>query len=107
MHPEIWSKSRKVGEISAEFVARTCESRLGTNMHCLVESTAGSELFFSDCFDRLWNTANVVKRNIPQCALGFIVDGQPIYKNTTLFASSIALLDPFKGFKCTRKSYEP
>ena len=38
---------------------------------------------------------------MPQCAMGLRVHGEPIYKNTTFMASSILLLKPFEGVKCT------
>lgn len=42
-----------------------------------------------------------VKVNVLQCALGLVVDGQPIYKkNTSPFASSTLLLEPFRGLNC-------
>ena len=92
IHPEIWSKSSKISETLAEFVARIGWIQLRASRHFLVENPAGSELFHLKCFEELWNTGKVVKRNIPQCALGLIVDGQPIYMNVALFASSTLLL---------------
>ena len=102
MHPGIWSKSRKIGGPLAEFAARICWIQLRVGRHFLVvESPAGSDLFHLQCFEELWNTGNVVKCNIPQCALGLIVDGQPICENTALFASSALLLSPFNGLRIT------
>ena len=105
IRPETLSKSGKVGESLAEFAARICWIQLRASRHFLAENPADSELFHLRCFEELWNIGNVVKRNIPQCALGLLVDGQPIYKNTTLFASSTLLLNPCKGFKCTCSSH--
>ena len=47
----------------------------------------------------------MVKCNVPQCAFGLMIDGMPIYKNTTLFASSSLLLALVKGVTCIHDSH--
>ena len=104
-YPDTWLKSRWVGETLAKFAARVCWIQLRANRHFLVENPAGSELFHLDCFEQLWTSGRVVKCRVPQCALGLMIDGMPIYKNTTLFASSSLLLAPFKGLACTSAAH--
>ena len=65
--------------------------QLQAGRHFLIENPAGSELFQLDIYQRLWATGKVVSINIPQCALGLQVHGEPTLKNTTLWASSLAV----------------
>lgn len=46
-----------------------------------------------------------VKRNVPQCALGLVVDGQPVYKNRPMLASIALCLAPFNGLVCICTSH--
>lgn len=43
--------------------------------------------------------------NVPQCALGMTVGGQPTCKNTTFMASSVLLFEPFEEVMCNHESH--
>ena len=51
----------------------------------LADNPAGPELFHLPCFGTIWNICKVVKINVLQCALGLVVDGQPVCENTSVF----------------------
>ena len=102
---ETWSGSRRVVDCLARFAARVRNIQSGAGRHLLVENPAGSELFHLPCSEAIWNIWKVVKINVPQCALALVVDGRPIYKNTTVLASSILPIEPFRGLKCICKSH--
>ena len=53
----------------------------------------------------LWKTGRVGKISFPQCAVGLEIDWEPILKDTTLWASSPHLLDPFEGLECTHEHH--
>ena len=80
-------ESMRAGVCLAQFVAKVCMLQLEAGKHFLVESPAGSELFWLQCFERIWNLGAVVQINVPQCEMGLKVNGEPISKNTTLMAS--------------------
>ena len=105
IHPETWGKFRKVGECLAAFAAKVCWVRLNCGRHSLVEDLAGSELFRLACFETIWGTGACVTINAPQCALGLMVDGQPIYKNTIALVSGTILLGPFWSVCCTCRAH--
>lgn len=54
--------------------------QLGAEMHFLLENPAGSSIFDLECFREVWESGRVVAINMPQCALGLVVERQPIYK---------------------------
>ena len=66
---------------------------------------AGSGILNLECFKQIWASGEVAVVNVPQCVLGFIVDGQPVYKNTTLLASFVLLFKPFAGCRCTHQHH--
>ena len=90
VNPNAWSKFRKVGECLAEFAARVCvcTTQSGAGRHLLAGNPAGSELFHLSCPEAIWNTGEVAKVDVSKCALGLVVHGQPVYKNTASLASS-------------------
>ena len=49
------------------------------------------------CFESIWDSGRVVNINVPWCALGLVVHGQPDYKNTPSMASSTLFIEPFRG----------
>ena len=101
IHPEIWSRSRKVGECLAEFVALVCRMHCCVNGYIFVESPAGSELFRLQCFTAVWDAGEVVNINVPQCAFGLVVDGQSIYNNNVLIAGIAVSIELCRGVNCT------
>ena len=63
-------------------------------------------MFSLACFGALWDICNLVSPNIPQCALGSRVGGDPTYKNTTVLASSIlSLLKQFEAVRCIHQRH--
>ena len=74
--------------------------QLKASRHFILENLAGPELFHLPCSTDIWNTGLVCKCNVPQRSLGSMVGGQPNYKYTSLMASSILLLEPFRGLVC-------
>ena len=82
--------------------AEVCEEQLKHHRHFVVENPAGSYLYRTQSFMKLWNTGKVFSINFPQCMLGLTVRGDPILKNTTLWWSSWILLEPFEGITCRR-----
>ena len=71
----------------------------------MVEQFAGSELFWLNCFEEIWNISRVVDINIPQYAFGLDVHGALACENATLLPSSLSLLRPFRGVPCTCVSH--
>ena len=71
----------------------------------MVGDLAGSVRFRLACFEAIWNTGRVVTINVPQCALGFVVDGQRTYTNTALLPSSTSFIAPLKGWQCICKAH--
>ena len=104
-NPEALHQSRNTGEQFAEFAAHICNIQLGAGRHLLVENPVGIELFHPKCFDATFNEGKVVTINAPQCAVGLVVGGQPIYKDTILLASSMSFIGQSKGLKCTCSSH--
>ena len=100
-----WEESRRIGEALANFAVAVAMKQLSCGRHFLIENPRGSEIFRLPSFERLWKTGRVCKMDIPQCALGLTVLGQPIRKMTTLWASSWILLRPFEGVRCRHKSH--
>ena len=82
IHPDTWSLTRQIGEHLVASAARVCKIQSSSGSHLLVENLAGSELFGLPCSQEIWNTDRVVRVNVPQCTLGLMVGGQPVYKNT-------------------------
>ena len=103
LHEETWRKTRNIGVALAGFAAKLCWIQLDAGRHFILENPAGSELFKLSSIAAIFNHEGVVKVNVPQCAMGLRVHGEPILKNTTLMASSLLLLEPFKGVRCTCK----
>ena len=105
IHPGIWPKTRIIDERLAEFAALVRMLQLQTDRHFIVDNFARSELFHLSCFAAIYNIGKCVKVNVPQCALGLVVDGEPICKTTTLMVSSALLADPFRGLECTCRAH--
>ena len=105
IHLETWQQSRRIGEILATFAASVCELQMKCHRHFLVENPAGSGIFSLSCCRALWDTGGLVSINVPHCALGPNVGGQPTYKNTAIFASSVSLLKQFEGVQCNHRSH--
>ena len=105
LHPETWRISREIGERLAQFAAKLCRLQLKAGRHFILENLAGSGTFSLACFRELWGSGQVVSINVPRCALGLVVQGGPIYNNTILPASSVLLLKPFEGVKCTHQRH--
>lgn len=105
LHPEAWRNTRQVGEMLATFAARVVRLQLDVDRHLLLEDPAGSAIFDLELFGKLWKSGKVVSINVFQCALGLVVDGTPIYKNTTLWASNRILLKPFIGVRCMHRHH--
>ena len=105
LHPATWEETRRVSEILAVFAARVARLQITAGRHLLLENPAGSGLCGLDCFRGIWESGEVVAVNVPQCALGFIVGGQPIYKNTTPQVSSPILLQEFQNFHRTHQRH--
>ena len=66
----------------------------------VIENPRGSDIFRLRCFERLWRTEKFGEISFPQCALGLVVDGQPILKWTTLWSNSWHILWQFEGLEC-------
>ena len=105
LHPATWRSSRRTGELLVAFAAQGIMLQLYVGRHFWLEDPAGSGIFCLVSFREIWASGRVVAINVPECALGLIVHGQPIYKITTLWASSTSLLKPFQGIRCTHASH--
>ena len=79
MYPEAWRQSSRIGECLAQFAAHICELQVKANSYFLLRDPAGSGLFSLVCFKALWDTCKFVSINVPRCALGLRVGGEPIY----------------------------
>ena len=100
-----WRKAHADGKRLADFAVEVAFLQLDGHRHFLIENPRGSDIFKLRSFQRLWRTRRCFSMNIPQCALGLVVCGEPILKWTTLWASSPLLLKPFEGLKCTHSSH--
>ena len=89
----------------ATSAARVVRLQMSVGRHFLLENPPGSGLFELDCFKSIWAIGKVVPINVPQCALGLVVDGHPIYKHTTLWSSSTLMLKPCLGVQCTNSAH--
>ena len=101
LHPESWGATRKVCEILADVAAHVAMIQLRAGRHFVIENPDPSDIWHLDSFLQLWNTGKVGKVTFPQCALGLQVDGEPILKRTTLWASHPLILHQFTGLRCT------
>ena len=88
---------RKTGITLADFAAPVAMLHLAECRHFIPEHQACSERIESQPFSKFWRIGEACSVNVPQCALGFVVLGEPIYKNTTLWASDTLLLEPLRG----------
>lgn len=105
LHLATWQQSRRIGEILARFAARVVRLPIDARRYFLLENLVGSGLFSLKRSKEIWETGRVAASNAPQCALGFVVDGEPIYKITTLWSSIDLLLKPFIGVRCYHQQH--
>ena len=85
MNPDTWSKARQIGECLVEFGGRVCMIQLSADRHFIVENPAVSEIFHLLCFVAVFNAGKVVQVNVPQCALGLVLDGQTENTHTYIY----------------------
>ena len=105
LHPATWEETRRIGELLATFAARIVRLQIEANRHFVLENPAGSGLFHLECFKRVWESGKVMSINVPQCAFGLVVDGIPVRKDTTLWASNSLLLKLFLGVRCDHQKH--
>ena len=74
---------------------------LTAGRHLLIEDPACSDLLHLDSFERWRFIGQVLCDNVPRCALHLGVHGGPIYRNTTLWFSSVWSFLLSKGARCT------
>ena len=95
------STTRARGESLAKLAAEAATAQITGARHAIIENPSASTMWSLPCFRKLWSTGKIGRITFPQCALGLVVDNEPIQKLTTLWATSPELLAPFEGLQCT------